>query len=75
MLPFLLCFTLYLRPISKYKAPGADIRRGDLTEGFFTLCAWSGLLSESYGKSCKAQKRIAKLLQSLSYLNFLSLTD
>ena len=34
MLPFLLCFTLYLRPISKYKAPGADIRRGDLTEGF-----------------------------------------
>ena len=34
MLPFLLCFTLYLRPISKYKAPGAYIRRGDLTEGF-----------------------------------------
>ena len=34
MLPFLLCFTLYLRPISKYKAPGAYIRSGDLTEGF-----------------------------------------
>ena len=71
MLPFLLCFTLYLRPISKYKAPGAYIRRGDLTEGFYVtslggLCAWTSLFSESYGKSCKAQKRIAKLLQSLS---------
>ena len=35
-LPFLLCFTLYLRAISKYKSPGAYIWRGDLTEGF--LC-------------------------------------
>ena len=35
ILPFLLCFTLYLRPISKYKPPGAYIRRGDLTEGFY----------------------------------------
>ena len=34
--PFLLCFTLYLRAISKYKSPGAYIWRGDLTEGF--LC-------------------------------------
>ena len=34
MLPFLLCFTLYLRPISKYEATGAYIWRGDLTEGF-----------------------------------------
>ena len=38
-LPFLLCFTLYLRPISKYKPLGweggrAYIWRGDLTEGF-----------------------------------------
>ena len=36
-LPFLLCFTLYLRAISKYKPPpggGAYIWRGDLTEGF-----------------------------------------
>ena len=32
--PLLLCFTLYLRVISKYKPPGAYIRRGDLTEGF-----------------------------------------
>ena len=34
ILPFLLCFTLCLRPISKYKPPGAYIWRGDLTEGF-----------------------------------------
>ena len=34
-LPFLLCFTLYLRAISKYKPPrGLIFRRGDLTEGF-----------------------------------------
>ena len=31
----LLCFTLHLRAISKYKPPGAAyIWRGDLTEGF-----------------------------------------
>ena len=33
-LPFLLCFTLYLRQFFKYKPPGAYIWRGDLTEGF-----------------------------------------
>ena len=34
-LPFLPCFTLYLRAISEYKPPrGAYIWRGDLTEGF-----------------------------------------
>ena len=38
-LPFLFCFALYLRGISKYKPPpppggGAYIRRGDLTDGF-----------------------------------------
>ena len=62
--PFLLCFILYLRALSKYKPPGAYIRRGDLTEGFlryefeglifggaYTL---RGLFSEFYGilKSC-----------------------
>ena len=35
----LLCFSLYLRAISKYKPPegggGAYIQRADLTEGFF----------------------------------------
>ena len=34
-LPFLLCFTLYLRAIFQVQAPGgAYIRRGNLTEGF-----------------------------------------
>ena len=34
-LRFLLCFTLYLRAISKYKPPqGAYIRKGSVTEGF-----------------------------------------
>ena len=32
-LPFLLCFTLYLRAISEYKPPGVYIWRGHLTEG------------------------------------------
>ena len=34
-LPFLLCFSLYLRAISNYDPPGAYIWRGDITEGFF----------------------------------------
>ena len=33
-LPFLLCFTLYLRVIFQVQTPGAYIWRGDLTEGF-----------------------------------------
>ena len=55
-LPFLLCFTLYLRAISKYKPPGAYIWRGDLTEGFLRYEFgglihgwWRGLFSEFYG--------------------------
>ena len=61
--PFLLCFILYLRAISKYKPPGAYIRRGDLTyRVFFELrvwggggllfggaYSWRGLFSEFYG--------------------------
>ena len=60
-LPFLLCFTLYLRAISKYKPPGAYIWRGDLTEGFLRYefgglifggaYTRRGLFSEFYGKS------------------------
>ena len=58
---FLLCFTLYLRAISKYKPPGAYIWRGDLTEGFFRYefgglifggaYTRRGLFSEFYGIS------------------------
>ena len=34
-LPFLLCFTLYLRANAfNFKPPGSYIWRGDLTEGF-----------------------------------------
>ena len=33
-LPFLLCFTLYLRTNFQVQAPGGLIWRGDLTEGF-----------------------------------------
>ena len=57
--PFLLCFILYLRALSRYKPPGAYIRRGDLTEGFFRYefegltfggaYTWRGLFSEFYG--------------------------
>ena len=31
---FMLCFSLYLRAIPKYKPPGVNIQRGLLTEGF-----------------------------------------
>ena len=62
-LPFLLCFTLYLKAISKYRPQGgcAYIWRGDLREGFFRYefgelifggaCTWRGLFSEFYGIS------------------------
>ena len=36
-LPFLLCFTLYLRTISKYKSLGGLIFRGEINGGFFAL--------------------------------------
>ena len=48
-LPFLLCFTLYLRAISKYKPPrggGAYIWRGDLMDRLAT----SGPLGERSGE-------------------------
>ena len=59
-----LCFTLYLRAISKYKHPSrAYIWRGDLTEGFLRYefrgpilggaYTWRSLFSEFYGKCNK----------------------
>ena len=62
-LPFLLCFNLYLRAISKYKPPpGAYIWRGDLTEGVLRyefggltleglIDGERGLFSKFYGMS------------------------
>ena len=42
---FLLCLSLYLRAISKYKAPvGAYIWRGDLTEAFLRYEFWGAYI-------------------------------
>ena len=53
-LPFLLCFTLYLRAISKYKPLGGLYLEGQFNGGFFALRVWGGyiwrgLFSEFYG--------------------------
>ena len=48
-----LCFTLYLRAISKYKPPGELILEGRFNGGFFVVGVWTaynwrGLFSEFY---------------------------
>ena len=48
-----LCFTLYLRAISKYKPPGGLYLEGRFNGGFFALRVWGayiwrGLFSEFY---------------------------
>ena len=53
-LPFLLCFTLYLRVISEYKLPGGLYMEGRFNGRFFALQVWGaytwrGLFSEFYG--------------------------
>ena len=53
-LPFLLCFTLYLRAISGYKPPGGLYMEGRFNGRFFALQVWGayiwrGLFSEFYG--------------------------
>ena len=58
-LPFLLCFTLYLRVNFQVQAPGGLIWRGDLTEGFLRYRfkgpifggahTWRGFFPEFYG--------------------------
>ena len=66
-LPFLHCFTLYLRVIFQVQAPRGLILifwRGDLTEDFLRYpfgalifggaCTWRGLFSEFYGISVKS---------------------
>ena len=39
-LPFLLCFTLYLRAFSKYKSRGGLNLEGRFNGGFFALPVW-----------------------------------
>ena len=60
-LPFLLCFTLYLRAISEYKPPGRGLyMEGRFKGRFFYVISlgelifggtytWRGLFSEFYG--------------------------
>ena len=43
-LPFLLCFTLYLRAISNHKPPGGLYLKGRFNGGFFALRVWGGLI-------------------------------
>ena len=79
-LPFLLCFTLYLRAISKYKPPGgAYIWRGDLTEGclryefrgliFGGAYTRRGLFSEFYGILIFFPKRSREYFQRFKESN------
>ena len=51
-----LCFTLYLRTISKYKPPGGPIFGGRFNGSLFALGVWGAyiwrdLFSEFYGTS------------------------
>ena len=71
-----LCFTLYLRAISKYKPPGgANIWRGDLTEGFLRYEFWGAyiwrdlymegliffkIMWTTTRKNCVMKKRVAR---------------
>ena len=41
-LPFLLCFTLYLRAISKYNPPGSLYMEGRFNGRLFPLQVWGG---------------------------------
>ena len=56
-LPFLLCFTLYLGAISKYKPTGGLYSEGRLNGAFFALRVWEAYIwrgfSEFYGISRK----------------------
>ena len=45
-LPFFLCFTLYLRAISKYKPPGGLYLEGRFNGGFFCVTGLGGLYLE-----------------------------
>ena len=44
-LPFLLCFTLYLRAIFQVQAPGGLYLEGRFNGGFFALPVWGAYIS------------------------------
>ena len=44
--PFLLCFTLYLRAIAKYKSPGGLYLEGRFNGGFYCRTSLRGLYLE-----------------------------
>ena len=50
-LSFLLCFTFYLRAISKYSPRGAYIWRGDLTEDLLRYELWGYLEGLIHGRA------------------------
>ena len=43
-LPFLLCFTLYLRAIFQVQAPGGLYLEGRVNGGFFALLVWGAYI-------------------------------
>ena len=45
-----LCFTLYLRAISKYKPPGELILEGRFNGGFFALGVWTAYIWRGFGQ-------------------------
>ena len=59
-LPFLLCFTLYLRAISKYKPPGGLYLERQFNRGLFVL------FSEFYG-TCIQVSNVSFLLPTVPH--------
>ena len=60
-LPFLLCFTLYLRAISKYKPPGGLYLEGRSNGGFSALLVWGGLIfGGDYFRNFTVSERLEK---------------
>ena len=65
-LPFLFCFTLYLRAIFQVQTPGGLYLEGRFNGGLFALPVWGayiwrGLFSEFYGISHERHHILTKL--------------
>ena len=81
LIPFLLCFTLYLRAIFQVQAPGGPILfwRGYLTEGFLRYqfggvifggaCTRRGLFSEFYSmRTVNLTSRFLSLTRNMTFV-------